>query len=139
MPSTSLFAKGTKLQRQNPSTGVYADIPQVVSVNTPQIVADEEEITNHDSVGRFKEFAQTLVDGGQVDFEVIYDAASTLHQQLYNDMIAGTLLTWRIVLPGAVRTFQFEGFLRAWGGPLNASNIARMSGSIRVSSEPSLA
>lgn len=138
MASNSLFAKGTALQRKNPSTGTYEAVPQVSNISTPQITADEEEITNHDSTGSYKEFAQTLKDGGQVDFEIVYDPANAMHQQLFSDMTAGTLLTWRIVLPGAVRTFQFDGFLRQFGGSLNASSIARMSASIRISGAPTL-
>lgn len=138
MASTSLFAQGTKLKRKNPSTAAFEDVPQIVNVSSPQITADEEEITNHDSTGGYKEFAQTLKDGGNVDFEFVYNPANAMHQQLFSDMTAGTLLTWRVVLPGSVRTFQFDGFLRQFGYTLNASAIARGTGSIRVSGEPTL-
>ena len=53
MASTAFFPKGSQLQRKNPSTTVYENIPQAVSIGFPGSTQEFDDITNHDSPSGF--------------------------------------------------------------------------------------
>jgi len=139
MPTTALFAKGTKLKRKNTGTGLYEDVPQATVLNTPQVTTDYDDITNHDSPSAYKEYLATLKDPGQIAFELIWDPGNSMHTQLFNDMVNGTLLDWKIVLPNiAATTFSFSAYVAAFGANLEYSKGARVSGQLRISGAPTL-
>ena len=139
MPTTSFFPIGTKLKRKNPSTGVYEDIKQCSVLNTPQVTTDYDDVTNHDSVGGFKEYEALLKDPGEIPCELIFNPAEALHKQLFTDNRLGTKLSWRLVLPDAgVTTFDFDAFVSGLQMPLDVTRSARLSFTLRVSGAPVL-
>lgn len=132
------FTKGTALWRCTTAGGAYVKIPHLVNINTPEIAADEHEVTDHDSSGGYKEFIQGLKDGGIVTFEFNFHPADSTHIQLFTDMTAGTGLFWRIILASSpVLTSQFPGFVKSFSLP-QPIGVAKLTGSIRVSGEPTL-
>jgi hypothetical protein len=137
MATTSFFPIGTKLKRKDPATSVYADVPQVANIAIPSITTDYDDVTNHDSVGGYKEYQALLKDPGEITGELIYDPANAMHNQLFADNEAGIKLGWRIVLPNAAaKTWTFDAFLSGLTMPLDTTRSARLGFTLRVSGAP---
>ena len=136
MPASQILAaKGAKLQRYNGST--YDDIPQCRVINTPAVVTDYLDGTNHDSPSFFNEYVDGPKDGGDIPVEIVWNPAISLHVQLYSDMLAQTLLTWRVVLNnGTSSTFQFTARVSTFNVPLDYQNIVTAQMSLKVSAAP---
>lgn len=133
MPTTALFAKGTKLKRKNPGTGSFEDILQATVLMTPQISTDYEDISNHDSPSAYREWLAEMKDAGEITFELVWNPADTLHNQLFTDQANATLLDWKIVLPnGPASTFSFSAFVSGFSANLELK-AARISGKLKIS------
>jgi len=58
--------------------GTYVPIAKVRDVKGPGLKLDTEDVTTYDSNG-WKEYEGTLIDGGEVSFELEYDPALSTH------------------------------------------------------------
>jgi len=85
------------------STPVPIRIAKVRDVKGPGLKLDTEEVTTYDSNG-WKEYEGTLLDGGEVSFEIEYDPALDTHavgnqNSLPAMMIARQPRTFKITFP----------------------------------------
>lgn len=136
MASQAIFAKGSKLQRKNPATSVYEDIPQLRIIPTPRATQQYADSTNHDSPGGFEENEPTIKTGDDLPFTLVYHFNIALHTQLYDDFVAQTKLNWRVLFPGGTAGWDFEARVSSFDMPLDFSQIAVLSASLRVTGEP---
>jgi hypothetical protein len=72
-------------------SGTPTLITQIVGITGPSIVTDLAEITNLSSPNSFKEWKPILKDGGNVSFDLIFDAANAAHVYLQNANINSSL------------------------------------------------
>jgi predicted secreted protein len=69
--SDAVSGFGTFLQRgDGAGPEVFTTIAEVKDITGPGLSADIVEVTNHSSIGAFKEKLSTLLDGGEVTFDV---------------------------------------------------------------------
>ena len=137
--SLILAAHGAKLRRKDPITLIYADVPQCRVMNTPDITQDYLDGTNHDSPNFFKEYIDGPKDGGDVPVEIVWNPAIALHVQLFNDLIAQTLITWRVILANATSTtFEFTARVSKFNVPLAYDQIVTAQMSLKVTASPTL-
>jgi len=117
MASSAVFGKGTLLQVETAVTGVYQTIPECRNIGAPTPDRDQIDVTNHDSVGAFREFIGGLVDPGEVTAECNFVPTNTVHAQCLADSISSTSVprNFRILLVGGTRAIDFAGYIQRFG------------------------
>ena len=76
-------------------------IANIVSINGVSLSRSQIDVTHLTSADKFKEYIPGLMEGGQVDLELIFDPAHATHSQILVDFVAGTVSTYSITWPGA--------------------------------------
>ena len=137
MASTAFFPKGSQLQRKNPSTSVYENIPQAISIGFPGSTQEFDDITNHDSPAGFAERLATIKTPRDVPVEILYIPDNAMHGVLFDDAEASPvpLRNWRIMFPApyATRGFQFDAYMASPDGQLLPRNASRVTFNLAVS------
>lgn len=89
---------GAKLQRGDGATPeVFATIPEVTSDITIGIQGALEEVTNHDSLGRTKEYIGGVRDGMEITATANYIAADVTQALLWADSLSGAQGNWKLI------------------------------------------
>lgn len=135
MASQAIFAKNSKLQRKDPGTGVLQDIPQLRIIPTPSATQLYVDTTNHDSPGGFEENEPTIKTGDELAFTLVYHFDIPLHPQLWDDFVAQTKLSWRVLFPGGVHGWDFVARVSKFNMPLDFAGIAVLDGSLKATGE----
>ncbi len=60
----------------------FTNIAEVVSFSGPSLGADTEDVTHHESVGAYREKVVTLLDAGQVTFDLNFLPAEATHNNV---------------------------------------------------------
>jgi hypothetical protein len=133
----AIIGWGTQVQRGNgdgpPET--FTNITEVTAGQPPQDQADEHEVTHFESPNRRKEFIQGMIDSGEATATINYRPdVYDIHQSLVEDFEAGTIGTWRFVLPGGCETITFEGFIKGFGRNLGPNDPLTAEVTWRVNS-----
>ncbi|MGL4296272.1 MAG: phage tail tube protein [Aestuariivirga sp.] len=116
MPSAAISGYGTLLKRgDGGSPETFSTVGEVRSISGPSIETDEIDVTTHSSAaaGAFKEFIMGLIDAGSVEFDINYVPSDPTHIGLRNDLLNRTKRNWQIVLPGAIQTISFAGYVKS--------------------------
>ena|SRR5689334_10733850 len=141
MASNVLLTKGSKLYRKNPTTSVYEEVIQCLTLAWPSTVQEWIDITNHSSSGGYKEYAPGLKDVATFDAEIFWNPRSiAMHGTIYDDAVAEPpiLRSWGIILPNALDGVGFSAFLSSPKSELGSNPAAavKMSFTMRVSGAP---
>jgi hypothetical protein len=102
MASGAISAYGTLLKREStPGSGTYVTVAEVKSMSGPSISVDVLDVTTHSSAssGAWKEKRPSLLDPGEISFPINLIPASAGHKQLLADMVARSLISYKIVFP----------------------------------------
>lgn len=138
MASAATFGKGTLLQVETGTPGVYETIPECRNIGPPNPDRDQIDVTNHDSVGAAREFIGGLVDFSEVTADCNYILGSSIHQQCIADAIASASVArnFRVLLVGATRSIDFAGYCQRFERnlPHDAQYTANIS--IKVTGQP---
>jgi predicted secreted protein len=140
--SNAIFGKGTLLQVEtSPGSGTYTTIAEVKSISGPTGESDEIDVTNHDSVGDYREFVRGLIDAGEITTSVNWQPDIAIHQQLHSDQAAGTKRNWRInwnqmTVPWGL---SFEAFVKTLGFENPVDNVLAGNATLRVTGATTLA
>ena len=126
---------GSKLEYKASGAGSYSTVSNATSIGFPAPEIDEIEVTNHDSVGGYREFLPGLKDGGTVDFEGVVSSDSVV-SGLQNAFDATVVYNWRITTRSGA-TWTFDGYMASFGeGDAEIDSARTYAGSIRVSGKP---
>lgn len=102
---------GVKLQSGDQNTGsgstTWTNITPVLDITPPTAEADDIEVTNHSSTGKWKEFISGLADAGQVELTCLYTRAGYL---ALNSLFR-TQKGFRIAFPLEGSDTQYSGFV----------------------------
>jgi predicted secreted protein len=139
MATAAISGYGTLLKRgDGGSPETFSTVGEVRSISGPSMETDEAEVTTHSSAasGAYKEFILTLIDAGSVEFETNYVPSDTTHIGLRTDFINRTKRNWQIVLPGAIQTISFSGYVKSmpFGFPVDDAITQKIS--IRCTGAP---
>jgi len=101
---------------ESATPGTYTPIAAVRDVGGPNIQTDAVDFTSRDT-SWWKEFIAGLIDGGEVEFDVLYDPDAATHGTtgigLMALALARTTKNWRITLSDATpTTWTFSGFIK---------------------------
>ena len=102
--SQAFTGVGTQLQVGNgASPEVFTKIEELLTIGGPELSTEQVEVTSLDSTGGYKEYKPGLRDGGQVSFDMNW-IASTLQEQVRDDISDGTARNYKIVWPNSPST-----------------------------------
>lgn len=132
MATSAISAHGTQLKvGDGADPEVFTTIAEVKDISGPPQTMDTEEVTNHDS-GGWKEYIPTLLDAGEVTFDVNY-TGDTSQTSLRTDQQARTLRTWNIVIPfDTPETLEFSGYITNFSYNFPVAGVASGSLTIKV-------
>lgn len=139
MPSNAISAYGTLLKRgDGGSPETFTTVPEVRSISGPSMETDEADVTTHSSAasGAFREFILTLIDAGSVEFDINYVPSDPVHIGLRNDFLNRTKRNWQLVLPGAVQTISFAGYVKTIPFEFPVDNAVTQKLTIRCTGAP---
>ena len=144
-PSQAIAAYGTLLKRGDggaPET--FSTVAEVRSISGPSLEVDETEVTSHSPGGAapssaFREFIATLIDSGEVEFELAYVPGNAQHIGIRQDCVARTTRNWQIVLPGNIQTISFAGFVKSLPFEFPTDDVMMQKVTIRVTGAPTFA
>lgn len=138
--TNAVIAIGTLLQKQDPVSLAWATISEVRSINGPDFLTDEKDVTSHSSAGRTKERVGTLNDPGMLSFEVNYipgDPTQDENTGLLYDKFNFTRPQFRLVLPNSGhKTITFPGFVKKFGMMEKVDDVLLAACEIRIISAP---
>lgn len=101
--SGALDSYGVQLQR------ITTTIAEVANLTPPKIMADSDEVSAHDGAG-WKEYIPTLLDLDEFSATLNFDPGLAGHVQLITDLVAKTLLAWKIIFPDAT-AWNFSAYV----------------------------
>jgi hypothetical protein len=133
--STPLLPLGSKLQRQHPSTLVFEDIPQVISMGFPGATQEFDDITNMDSPSGFRERVATVKAPTDMAVELLYNPALAMHNTMIDDAASNPvpLRTFRVLFPNLTDGFQFTAYPGSPTGNITAVAAARTTINLGIS------
>ena len=134
-------AFGTRLSVQYNQTGEYVDLINVGDISGPEVNAETIDVTTHDSPNRFAEFISGMADGGEVSYDLVFDAASAPHAALYNAVADRKLHNFYVKAPGFVSTaaggyWSFVGLFTKMSLSFPVTDKIGASCNIKVSGKP---
>lgn len=119
----------------------FSTVVEVTELKPPQISLKTEDATSHDSNG-WEEVIATLLSGGQVTGKLNWRATDPTQNEItgiLSKILNRTKANWKVVLPGAIKTFSFAGLLTDFkpdapvAGKLSADFTIQISGPMTVS------
>lgn len=127
-------AFGAKLQRL--VTATWTDIAGIRDISGPGLSADTVDVTTHDSTDAFREFLKTLIDAGEITFDLVWDPEEAAGQKyLLDQMITRTPADFRIVFATTTsKTWQVTAFVTGFEpnnpveGEISASVTMKITG-----------
>ncbi len=123
------------------SPETFTTVAQVQDITPPNLTVETEDTTTHDS-GGWAEYSATLLDGGEVTFDILYDPADATHDNstgLVAALTAKAAKNFKVVFPDAdtttwsfaalVTNFQPSGSVK---GMLSASVTLKITGAVTL-------
>lgn len=136
---TAISSFGTLLKiGDGAGTEVFTTIAEVMDISGPGLAQGTAEVTPQTAANRARKYIATLIDGGEVSFDINYEPAGATHDQttgLIKDMFDGTLRNFQLLFPdAATTTWAFAAFITGFeptapvDGALTASVTLKLDG-----------
>lgn len=110
---------------------VFTEIAEVKSVSGPELSMGVIDVTNMQSTNNTREFIPSLIDPGEVSFDVNLLGASATQKALKTDMEARTKRNFQLIFTDANGSYlAFSGYIVGFG--FSASIEEALSASLRV-------
>ena len=141
--ATALPAFGTLLKvGDGNSPETFYTIAGVRDIDGPGTSVDEEETTSHSTSSPHRTFAPTLIDDGEISFEILYQPQHATHSRTSTyglEYLFQNRLTrsFRIVVPDpSLTTREFDGFVKEFGEEYPVDGLIMRQVTIRFASAP---
>lgn len=139
----SSFGVYLKLGDGATPTEVFATIAEVKDIKGPKLALETEEVTSHDSPGGWKEHIGTLLEGGEVEFEINWlpgHATQSYTAGILKDMVGRTRRNFQMVIPAATAvTWSFAALVTAFEPELKVKGGQYASVTLLITGQPTLA
>lgn len=135
----SFSSFGTVLKRGDGAspTELFTALAYVRDIKGPTRSLGTEDVTAHDSAAAT--FVATILDNGEVTFDIGYDPANTGHAGVISDMTGKTCRNWELVLTDTgAASYKFAAFVTKFEldlkvkGSITASLTLKISGAITI-------
>jgi len=118
-------------------TEVFTEIAEVKSVSGPELGMGIIDVTNMQSPNNTREFLPSLIDPGEVSFDINLLGGSVAHKALKTDMEARTRRNFQLVFTDANGSYlAFAGYLVGFGFSASIEEALSASLRIKVTSTP---
>ncbi|MBA7515233.1 hypothetical protein ES705_07272 [subsurface metagenome] len=121
----------------------FTNIAEVVNFSGPTISADTEDVTHHESPGAYREKVVTLLNAGQVTFDLNFDPAGATHnnvdgllERLENRTVEDFMITWP---DQAATVWKFTAFVVGFEPDAPVDGKLAASVSLEITGQPTLA
>jgi predicted secreted protein len=133
MASGARTARGTLLKASDMAgSPVFTTIAEVRNISGPTTTVNTEDVTNMDS-GAYMEFVPTLIDSGELTFEINYKSDAT-QDLLRSDLQAVTFRNYQLVLPTLVtETWAFSAIVTGFQLAASQDSVMRASVTLKIS------
>ena len=140
--ATSSF--GTLLKIGNAgTTETFAAIAEVRDIKGPKLKLNTKEVTNHSSTDGWREHIGTLLEAGEISFDLNWLPADTTQSYgagLIKDMLARTKRNFQIVFPAASPlTWSFTALITGFNPTANVDGELLASVTLMITGKPTLA
>lgn len=121
----------------------WVHIGEIDDIGGPNISSDDVEVTNHDSVNKYKEFISGLKDGGTISVAGNLIKGDAGQLRLLADQNSGVVRDYRVILPDATTEadrsrWGFTAKITSMGFTYPQNAAMKFSGSLKISGEPAL-
>ena len=113
----------------------FTTILNAKDIDGPGMKVDFEEVTTHSSAaaGIFKEWLPTLMDGGNVKFDVLWDPNDVTHQGLQTDQTTQAKRNFQCVFPTSpAKTASFAAFIDDFSFKASVKSVLMRQLSLKV-------
>jgi len=109
--TTAIAGYGIRLQR-SPNGSGYVTVAEVTNVTPPAAEMEFQDASAHDGAG-WREYIPTLLDLDEFTITINFVPTGATHTNLMTDLIAGTLLHWKVIYPNAGSTdWDFRAYVK---------------------------
>jgi len=141
--SNAISSFGADLQMSDmAATPVFTSIAEVKDLNGLGLQQATAEVTNQSSAGRFREFIATVIDGGEIAFEINYVPTNATHDAstgLVSVLESGVTTNFKLIFPDATSTtWDFAGIVTGFEPSAPVDGAMAASVTIKVSGQPTL-
>lgn len=125
------------------SSEAFTTIAEVLDIGGPAMTLDTEDVTSHSSTSGWAEHIGTILNGGEVSFDMNWLPANTTQSYttsgLLRDMANRTLRNFQLVVPAAATlTWTFAALVTSFKPDLKVKGAQRASVSLLISGVPTL-
>lgn len=142
--TSGISAFGTLLKiGDGGGTEVFTTIAEVKDISGPSLKLDTEEVTSHSSTGGWREYIATLLDAGEVTFDVNFIPTNATHSQtsgLLKDLKNKTLRNFQLVFSNVgATTWAFSAFVTGFEPAEPVEGVLAASVTLKITGQPTLA
>lgn len=145
MATNALAGFGTllKIGDGGTPTEVFTTIAEVKDITPPKLSMDTDDVTHQTSPGGWKEKLPTLLDAGEVTFELNFiptDATQGYSTGLIKDLVNKTRRNFQLVFPDSgSTTWAFAAFVTGFEPSAPVGGTLTASVTLTVTGQPTLA
>jgi len=142
MASNAVAAYGSLLKRGSSPSGsnpqAYTTIAEVKNISGPSRQVSTIDVTTHSSAaaGAYREFIPSLIEGGEIEFELNYVPTDATHQSLQTDLNARTKRDWRLTTAanasGVSQNIDFAGYVTSMPHEFPTDDVMSASVTIKI-------
>ena len=139
--ATGATASYKTLLKMYDGVSAYATIAEVLDIKGPGMKASTEDATSHDSTDGWKEFIPTLLEGGEVGFDIQFVPTGATHSYtagLLKVMTDRTLRNYKIVFPDTTE-WVLPAYVIEFNPDNSVSGISKASITLQITGKPTLA
>lgn len=93
------------------ATPTFTEVPGVGDFGAPFPQVETEDVTSHDSTGRWREFIQTVRDGGEISIPMQFDFSDVTHQALIQASGEFGQKTFQVEAPTGETIAEFSAYV----------------------------
>ncbi len=121
----------------------FTTIAELLDIEGPELGLDTEDVTSHSSTDGWAEHIGTILNAGEVSFEVNYVPTNATHNAttgLIKDMTARTKRNFQLVFPDSGNTtWSFTALITSVGPTAPVRGALRGSIGLKLTGKPTLA
>lgn len=144
MATLAISGKGTLLKLgDGADPEVFTTIAEVKSIGGPSFSSDTIDVTSHSSPGAYREFIASLIDPGELTFDVNFVPGHATHNAATGLLFLfqnRTRRNYQFVLPDlAVTTWSIQGIVTGFQMNAPTDDVLGASITIKITGQPVLA
>jgi hypothetical protein len=144
MATAAKSSFGTFLKLGDGGTSeTFATIAEVLDIKGPSLELETEDVTSHDSTDGWAEHIGTILNGGEISFEMNWlpaNATQSFGSGLLKDLAGRTKRNFQLVVPAATTlTWTFAALVTAFEPDLPVKGAQKARITLLLSGKPTLA